>query len=313
MKKKNSEFTLIKKFRRNANLLIILSDGRLSSQYHFEINIHNKDDLEKIDISIKSKYQITAFKELSDSRIMSILCKDGGVHIYKIFGKAYALKYKIDFDDPLNVIMEELKPNCLISCNNNHNGVLKIWHLRNNNFISEGSFHMNNHGPRNINLIKISDDKIVTSKGKENGIIQLWKIENNNFNNYSTLTNIDDPRGLFMYDKNTLIISNTTGFITIVNVNSIQIMIKFKYDKYNSSLPCSIGHLITLSNGNIIFSYSARRQNGGIKNYLVEYEFNKTITKKREKLRCHVNYIEGIAEFNRYIVTSGGGEIKIWK
>ena len=313
MKKKNSEFTLIKKFRRKAYHLLILSDGRLSSQYQFEINIHNKDDLEKVDISIKSNYQITEFKKLSDSRIMTILCKDGGVHIYKIFGKAYSLKQKIDFDSPLNVIMEELKPNCLISCNNNHNGVLKIWHLRNNNFISEGSFHMNNHGPRSINFIKISDDKIVTSKGKENGIIQFWKIENNNFNNYSTLTNIDDPRGLFMYDKNTLIISNITGFITFVNVNSIQIILKFNYDKYNTSLPCSISNLITLSNGNIIFSYSARRQNGDIKNYLVEYEFNKTITKKREKLRCHVNYIEGIAEFNRYIVTSGGGEIKIWK
>ena len=110
-----------------------------------------------------------------------------------------------------------------------------------------------------------------------------------------------------------MIISNITGFITFVNVNSIQIIFKFNYDKYNISLPCSISNLITLSNGNIIFSYSVRRQNRNIENYLVEYEFNKTITKKREKLKCHVDYIEGIAEFNRCIVTSGGGEIKIWK
>ena len=48
-------YPLLKKLQQKAYQILLLSDGRLSSQYMFVINIHNKDDFDKIDMSIKRK------------------------------------------------------------------------------------------------------------------------------------------------------------------------------------------------------------------------------------------------------------------
>ena len=56
--KNKNEFTLVKKLQEHVYRILLLSDGRLSSQHDLTIKIHNKDDLDKIDISIKSERQI---------------------------------------------------------------------------------------------------------------------------------------------------------------------------------------------------------------------------------------------------------------
>ena len=40
--KNKNEFTLVKKLQQKAYQILLLSDGRLSSQYMFVINIHNQ-------------------------------------------------------------------------------------------------------------------------------------------------------------------------------------------------------------------------------------------------------------------------------
>jgi len=113
--KNKNEFTLVKKLQQKAYQILLLSDGRLSSQYMFVINIHNKDDFDKIDMSIKSKGQILNYKELSDGSIMTTIDKIG-FNIYKIFGKAYSLKHSVKINDCFALKVIELKLNFLISC-----------------------------------------------------------------------------------------------------------------------------------------------------------------------------------------------------
>ena len=170
--------------------------------------------------------------------------------------------------------------------------------------------------PTGMDLIKIADDKIVTVMGRQNTRVQFWLIDNYTFKNYSTLTNIELPLGLFLYDKNTLFIGNSSGFINIININTTQVTAKFKYAEgnFNSNWVTS---LIKLSNGNIVFAYTNYNSNKigkSHKYYLVEYEFGKEVKKIRSKVNCHVNAISTIVELkNGCIATSGCDSIKIWK
>ena len=197
--KNKNEFTLVKKLQQKAYQILLLSDGRLSSQYMFVINIHNKDDFDKIDMSIKSKGQILNYKELSDGSIMTTIDKIG-FNIYKIFGKAYSLKHSVKINDCFALKVIELKLNFLISCNNNFpdKTELTLWELRNKKYINVSSIKVDKcEIPTALDLVKIADDKIVTVMGSRNTKVQFWLIDNYTFKNYSTLTNIEFPFGLF--------------------------------------------------------------------------------------------------------------------
>ena len=130
--------------------------------------------------------------------------------------------------------------------------------------------------------------------------------DNYTFKNYSTLTNIEFPFGLFMYDKNTLLIGNPRGYINIININTTQVTTKFKYSD-NDVTSIYITSLIKLSNGNIIFDYTKDPNMIGKsrKSYLVEYTFGKEIKKIRSIL--HKNEA---SEIVGCIATSGRGDIK---
>jgi len=295
---------LVKKLQEHVYRILLLSDGRLSSQYDLTIKIHNKDDLDKIDISIKSERQIADYLELSDKSVMTIMVivVKYGFNIYKVFGKAYSLKYSIKMNDFYLFKVIELKLNFLISC-------------KNNKYIKASSIKVaKSEIPTGMDLIKIADDKIVTVMGRQNTRVQFWLIDNYTFKNYSTLTNIELPLGLFLYDKNTLFIGNSSGFINIININTTQVTAKFKYAEgnFNSNWVTS---LIKLSNGNIVFAYTNYNSNKigkSHKYYLVEYEFGKEVKKIRSKVNCHVNAISTIVELkNGCIATSGCDSIKI--
>lgn len=324
--KNKNEFTLVKKLQEHVYRILLLSDGRLSSQYDLTIKIHNKDDLDKIDISIKSERQIADYLELTDKSVMTIMVivAKYGFNIYKVFGKAYSLKYSIKMNDFYLFKVIELKLNFLISCNHLEQDKceLTLWEFKdkndkNNKYIKASSIKVaKSEIPTGMDLIKIADDKIVTVMGRQNTRVQFWLIDNYTFKNYSTLTNIELPLGLFLYDKNTLFIGNSSGFINIININTTQVTAKFKYAEgnFNSNWVTS---LIKLSNGNIVFAYTNFNSNKigkSHKYYLVEYEFGKEVKKIRSKVNCHVNAISTIVELkNGCIATSGCDSIKIWK